>query len=147
MERVTDIAFFNNIREIREYEFGKFYFFNGLVISEIAEGATFAWEHAEKAIKAAHEIFGHDLPIIYISNRVNKYNVVASDWIKFYQHRHNLKYYGIVGNNSKSFASLVLERMFFRSSMRKFSHIQDAIDWAQNLLVTDVDLIFGENSY
>ena len=130
MKRVREIEFFKNIREIREYEFGVFYFFNNLVISEINEGVLFNWEMATKAVDAAYEVIGRDNTIAYISNRVNHYSVVAADWRKFYFNRHQLDLYSVVGNTHGNFASLVLERMFFRNNIRQFSDLEEAIEWS-----------------
>ncbi|MEM9077824.1 MAG: hypothetical protein AAGC43_12325 [Bacteroidota bacterium] len=130
MKRVREIEFFKNIREIREYEFGVFYFFNNLVISEINEGVLFNWEMATKAVDAAYEVIGRDNTIAYISNRVNHYSVVAADWRKFYFNRHQLDLYSVVGNTHGNFASLVLERMFFRNNIRQFLDLEEAIEWS-----------------
>ncbi len=132
MKRVRDLDFFKNIREIREFEFGVFYYFEGLVISEMKEGAFFNWKMAKKAIKAAHEIFGEDQPIAYISNRINSYTVVPADWVKFYKNRHQLDFYSVVGSTQGSFASLVLERMFFQNSINQFSDLESAVEWSVN---------------
>jgi hypothetical protein len=130
VKRVKDLPFFKNIREVREFEFGVFYFFDGLVISEMKEGVVFDWDMATKAINAAQEIFGKDQPIAYISNRINKYTVVPTEWLKFYKNRHKLKYYSVVGSTQGSFASIVLERMFFKESLRQFQDIGEAISWS-----------------
>ncbi|TAI47470.1 hypothetical protein [Flagellimonas allohymeniacidonis] len=130
MQRVKETGFFKNIREIREYEFGVFYFFENLVISEINEGVLFGWEMATKAVDAAYEIIGRENPIAYISNRVNNYSVVPTDWRKFYFNRHQLAFYSVVGNTQGSFASLILERMFFRNNIRQFSDLETAITWS-----------------
>ncbi len=130
MKKVQDTDFFRNIKEIREYEFGKFYFFDGLVISEINEGVTLGYDMAEKAIRAAEEIFGEDMPIAYISNRINNYFVVPTDWAKFYTNRNQLSFYSVVGQTKGSFASLVLERMFFKNSIKQFTDLEEAIAWS-----------------
>ncbi|MBT8187252.1 MAG: hypothetical protein HKP38_10260 [Croceitalea sp.] len=131
MKRVKDTDFFvKKIREVREFEFGFFYYFEGLVISEIHEGVTFSWQMGKRAIEAAHEIFGKDNPVAYISNRVNSYQVVAKDWSKFYHNRHQLDFYSVVGNTQGSFASLVLERLFFQYGIRQFSDLEEAITWS-----------------
>lgn len=130
MQRVKEIEFFKNIREIREYEFGIFYFFDGLVISEIKEDVVFNWAMAQKAIDAAYEIIGRDKPIAYISNRINNYSVVPTDWIKFYTHRNQLEFYSVVAYNKSGLASLILERMFFRNNIRQFSDLDSAIKWS-----------------
>lgn len=130
MKRVVDTSHFKNIREIREYHFGKFYFFNGLVIGELNEGITFNWEMGKRAIDAAHEVFGENLPIAYISNRINNYYVVPADWSKFFTNRHQLLFYSVVGDTKGSFASLVMEKVFFRNSIKKFLDLEEAIEWS-----------------
>lgn len=130
MKKVRDLDFFKNIREIREFEFGIFYYFDGLVISEMKEGVTMNWNMGKKAVAAAREIFGEDMPIAYISNRINNYYVVPSDWRKFYTNRHQLDSYCVVGNTRGSFASLVLERIFFQNSIKQFTDLEEAIEWS-----------------
>jgi len=130
MKRVKDITFFKHIREIREYHFGTFYFFDGLVIGELNKGITFGWKMGKRAIEAAKEIFGDDLPIAYISNRINNYYVVPTDWGKFFKNRHQLDFYCVVGNTTGSFASLVMERMFFKNSIKQFTDLEKAVDWS-----------------
>lgn len=138
MERVTDIAFFNNIREIREYNFGKFYFFDKLVISEIKEGVTFNWVMAERVIEAAYEVYDVDkLPVVYLSNRINRYQIVPKDWLKFYKNRHSLKCYGVVAKNKSTYVNVVLERMFFKNAIRQFTNLEDAIAWAQERILEE----------
>lgn len=117
MKRVRELDFFKNIREIREYKFGVFYFFDKLVISEMKQGIVLDWEMAEKAVLAAQEIFGENSSIGYISNRINQYTVDPLNWIKFYKNRHQLTHYAVVGQTKSSFASLVLERIFFKDSI------------------------------
>ena len=130
MKRVIDVPFFKNIKEIREYQFGKFYFFDGLVIGELNEGVTFGWQMGQRVIDAAREVFGENMPIAYISNRVNDYYVVPTDWAKFYKNRHQLNFYCVVGSTKGSFASLVMERMFFKNSIKQFSDLEKAISWS-----------------
>jgi len=130
MKRVKRIPFFKNIKEIREYQFGTFYFFDGIVISEMNEGVTFEWNMAKKAIEAAQDIFGEDMPIAYISNRINNYHIVPTDWSKFYANRNQLSFYSVVGQTKGSFASLVMERMFFKNSIKQFTDLEEAITWS-----------------
>lgn len=130
MQSVKDLEFFKNIREIREYEFGIFYFFDGLVISEMNEGEIFDWSIAEKIIEVAYTVLGKDKPIAYISNRIHEYSVVPTDWLKFHKHRHQLEFYSIVAYNKSGLTSVVLERMFFRNKIRQFSCLENAIKWS-----------------
>ncbi|WP_420603407.1 hypothetical protein [Flagellimonas sp.] len=141
VQSVKDIAFFRNIKEIRECEFGIFYFFDGLVISEIKEGIVVNWAMAEKIISVAYEILGRDEPIAYISNRINNYSIVAADWLKFYIHRHELELYSVVGYNQSGFASLIMEKMFFRNNIQQFTNLEDAIDWSMARLADKKELV------
>lgn len=136
MKRVRELDFFKNIREIREYNFGVFYYFDKVVISEMKDGIVFDWEMAEKAVLAAQEIFGENSSIVYISNRINRYTVDPLNWIKFYKNRHQLTHYAVVGQTKGSFASLVMERMFFKNSIIQFQDLDKAILWALEKLNT-----------
>ena len=111
-------------------EFGFFYYFDGLVISEIKEWVVFDWNMASRAVAAAKEIFGEETPIAYISNRINSYTVVPTEWLKFYKNRHQLSYYSVVGSTQGSFASIVLEKMFFKESLRQFNDFEAAVAWS-----------------
>ena len=130
MKRVKDLPYFKKIREVREFEFGVFYYFDGLVISEIQEGVCFDCNLAKGAVAAAKEIFGEETPIAYISNRINSYTVVPTEWLKFYKNRHQLSYYSVVGSTQGSFASIVLEKMFFKESLRQFNDLEAAVTWS-----------------
>ncbi len=141
MQSVRDIAFFKNIKEVRECEFGVFYFFDGLVISEVKEGVVFNWSMAQKIISVAYEVIGKDVPIAYISNRINTYSVVPADWLKFYIYRHQLEFYSVVSQNKSGFASLILEKMFFRNGIQQFSKLEDAIEWSMAKIAEKKDLV------
>lgn len=130
MKSVKQIDFFKNIRQVREFEFGIFYFFDGLVISEMKEGTVFSWRMAEKALKAAHQVLGKKTPVSYISNRINGYFIAPTDWIKFYKNRHKLHLYSVVGYTRGNILSFYLEQFFFRKSIRKFNDIEVAINWS-----------------
>ncbi len=134
MKRVKELSYFKNIREVREFEFGVFYFFDTLVISEINEGVFFQWKMAEKAVKASKEFYGENQPIVYISNRINNYTVEPKDWLKFYSNRHQLKYYSDVGSTTGSLPSTLLEKMFFNGSLQQFDDIEEAIEWSLNMV-------------
>ena len=130
MKRVRDIEFMKNVRQIHEFDFGVFYYFDGLVISEVNEGVVFRWKMAKKAVKAAHDLYGKDEPIVYISNRINNYLISPTDWFKFFKNRNQISFYSVVGKTTGSYLSIVIERILFRSSIPKFSTLEEAIDWS-----------------
>lgn len=137
MKYVKELDFFKNIREVREFEFGSFYFFDGLVISEINKGVLFTWEMAKRAVKASKEFYGEHAPIAYISNRIHSYTVAPTDWPKFYNNRHELKYYSVVGSTKGSLPSTLLEKMFFNGSLKQFNDLEAAIAWSLDKLVSN----------
>ncbi len=134
MKYVKELSYFKNIREVREFEFGVFYFFDGLVISEINRDVFFTWEMAKKAVKASKEFYGENEAIAYISNRVNNYTVAPIDWPKFYNNRHKLTYYSVVGSTKGSLPSTLLEKMFFNGSLKQFNDLEKAIAWSLDKL-------------
>ncbi|MFT6796294.1 MAG: hypothetical protein ACJART_001433 [Maribacter sp.] len=141
MQYVKQLDYFKNIREVREFEFGSFYFFDDLVISEINKGVFFQWKMAEKAVKAAKAFYGEEQPIAYISNRIHSYTVAPKDWLKFYSHRHELAYYSVVGNTTGSLPSALLEKMFFKGSLMQFNEIEEAITWSLEKLEADNSIL------
>lgn len=131
MKRVRQLDLFKQIKEIREFDFGVFYFFKeGIIISEMNEGVHFQWDDAKKVVYAAQDIYGLQIPIIYVANRINNYTVVPSDWVKFYKNRNDMAHYAVVGQTKGSFASLVLERLFFPYSIIQFKNLDQAVEWA-----------------
>lgn len=130
MKKVKELSYFNNIREVREFEFGVFYFFDAFVISEINSGVFFKWKMAKKAIKASKEFYGENQPIVYISNRINNYTVTPADWLKFYANRNQLAYYSVVGSTTGSLSSTMLEKLFFKGSLKQFDDLGKAIAWS-----------------
>ena len=141
MKSVKEIDFIKNVKQIHEFDFGVFYYFDGLVISEMNDGVVFRWKMAQKAIKAAHEIFGENKPIAYISNRINSYYVVPTDWIKFFKNRHQLNFYSVVGFTKGNVLSLYFERLFFRNSIRKFTDLEEAIDWSMEKITSQKTVV------
>jgi len=134
MKRVRQLDLFNKIKEIREFEYGIFYFFQGgIIISEINEGIIFKWINAQKVIIAAQEIYGREIPLIYVSNRVNQYYILPFDWVKFYKNRHDVAHNAVIGKTKRSFVSFFLERLFFPNSIIQFKNLEEAVRWAEKI--------------
>ncbi|TDS18723.1 hypothetical protein DFQ03_0433 [Maribacter caenipelagi] len=131
MKRVRELELVNQIREIREFEFGVFYFFKGgIVISEMHEGAKFKWQNAKKAVYAAQEIYGNDIPLIYIANRVNRYRVAPFEWFKFHKNRFDMQHIASVGPLRNNMFSSMLKQLIFPKRIKTFPDLDKAVDWA-----------------
>ena len=131
MKRVRELELINQIKEIREFEFGVFYFFKGgIVISEMHEGAHFKWKNAKKAVYAAQEIYDKDIPLIYIANRVNKYRVAPFEWFKYHKNRFDMQYIASVGPLKNNILSTFFKNLIFPKRIRMFTNLDEAVAWA-----------------
>lgn len=115
------------------YPFGNVFVFKGFVISEINEGETINWDSQAKLIADDVSTFldtdGAD--IIYISNRINSYSVVALDWLKFFKHSYTLKAYCIVSQNKIGILNAIVERLFFTKKIKHFSNLYEAVNFVK----------------
>lgn len=129
MKQVKEVDFFCNIKEVREFVFGVFYFFDGMVIAEIKEGVNFDWKKSRMVIQVSEEILGHDNIKVFISNRVNNYTVNPSHWLNCYRHKTRLPYYVIVGPSKNSFSNVVVEQLLLKGVLHQFTDLEEAIAW------------------
>ena len=134
MISVKDTPFYNDVIKELNYPFANVFLFDGFIVSEINRGVVFSWDdHAEliaQDIASYYGTYGDDL--VYISNRINSYSVVAADWIKFFKHNYNLKGYAVVGNSKGSILNTMIENLFYNKKIQKFTDLFIAINWAKN---------------
>ncbi|WP_405411391.1 hypothetical protein [Maribacter sp. Asnod1-A12] len=134
MKRAKEIELYHQIKEIREFEFGVFYFFKGgIIVSEMKEGVFFKSEDAKKTVKAAHDIYGANHPLVYISNRINRFYILPFDWVKFYKNRNEMTFYAIVGKTKSGVLSSIFEYLFFSKMFNKFNNLDEAVSWALHI--------------
>ena len=116
------------------YPFGDVFIFDGFVVSEIKDSINFSWsEHAQFIVSDVTCFLGTDgRDLIYISNRINSYAVVAIDWLKFFKYQYSLKGYYIVSHGKLSRLNLMVEELFFKKKIKHFDSIHSAINWVAN---------------
>tara|TARA_R110002049_G_scaffold302258_1_gene494947 strand:+ start:1379 stop:1828 length:450 start_codon:yes stop_codon:yes gene_type:complete len=116
------------------YPFGDVFIFSGFVISEIKQGVNFSWNNHGKCITEDVSCFlgtdGRD--IVYISNRINSYAVVALDWLAFFKNHYLLRGYYIVSDSKFGQLNMLIEALFFNSKIKNFNSIYEAVDRAKN---------------
>ena len=131
MKKLKDTPFYYRAIHERNYSFGDFYLFDTFIVGEIRENTHITWKEHGKLI--AEELSGlydnNGKDIIYISNRVNDYSLVPTDWKKFFKFSYNLKAYGIISYTKTGFFNAMLERMFVNTKLRWFNSLEDAIEW------------------
>lgn len=121
------------LEEVIIFDYGRFYFFENFIISEINEGVLFDWDLATELIELATSYYGENPKIGYVSNRIHSYSLKPQDWLKFFSARHTLTSFAIVDPKSQS--STLLEKMFFKSLIQKFDNLNDATSWVQEITI------------
>lgn len=136
MSKVKDSRFYRDAFQELNYPFGDFYLFEYFVIAEIKEDVIFNWkDHAKKLVEDLSNLYEDDVKnLVYISNRVNDYSVIPSDWIHFFKYSYSLKGYYIVSKGGKALHNTLLEKLFFKGKMRTFNDLDKAIIWAKKEL-------------
>ncbi|WP_165586770.1 hypothetical protein [Neotamlana sedimentorum] len=132
--------FYNEILEEFNYSFGKLFVFQGYVISEIYEGETIGWECGEQMVNDVSNFLNTKSgEIIFITNRINSYSVIASDWLKFFKHSYSLKSYFVVSSSSVGTLNSTIEKLFFKKKIKHFNSLDEAILEAKSILIQSVD--------
>lgn len=132
--KVIDTYLAELIEDVHITKYGKYYFFKNLIISEIDEGVIYNWEAAQEIIDVIYEYYGENPSVSYISNRINKYSFVPTDWIKFYKSRHNfLNNYAVVTYSNKGLSNALLEKLFLKTKVQHFTKLHAAIDWVYGI--------------
>ncbi len=134
MKSLKQTPFYRQAIHELEYEFGTFYLFDGFVIGEINAEITFTWEnHGKKVAYDLSELYdSNGKDIIYISNRINDYSIIPTDWMKFFKYgKFKLKGYIVVSYTRIGYNNSLLEKLFFNTKLVRFSSIEEAINWAQ----------------
>lgn len=118
------------LQDIYILDNGTFYFFDNFIISEIKEGVLFDWEMAQEIITIAESYYGVDQKVAYISNRVHPYSLVPQDWLKFFKARNSISAFAVVSYSQQERSNILLERLFFKSKIKKFFDLEEAVKWA-----------------
>lgn len=140
MKSVKSLPIYSQVVKELEYSFGTFYVFNGYLISEINEDVNFSWDH--HAIQVVDDVscylgtLGNN--IVYVSNRIHSYSLVASDWLKFFKNYYDLKGYYIVQDKQKNRVNALFEDMFFNGKIKYFQDLEDAIESAESIMINQL---------
>lgn len=133
MKSIKVTSLYSEVLKEYHYTFGDAFIFDGYVVSEINDGIIFSWEdHAEQCTKDVFSFLGTDgSDLIYISNRINSYSIMATDWLKFFKNCYSLKCYYVVGQEKISIINTMFENLFFKSKIKRFTSIEEAVKAAK----------------
>lgn len=135
MRYLKDTCHYNEAFTELNFDFGDFYLFENFVVGEVRADVVFNWEnHAKQMVEEVSALYEqHGKNLIYISNRVNRYSVVPTDWRHFFNFSYSLKGYGIVNYSEQSLLSNGLEKLFFGGRLKSFRSLSAAIQWAKHI--------------
>ncbi|WP_298539462.1 hypothetical protein [uncultured Aquimarina sp.] len=135
MQYVKDSIFYQDAIHELNYPFGDFYLFDRFVIGEFKEDTVVTWDdHAKLLVEDLTNLYDHDgSNVVYITNRVHRYAVKPSDWLKFYKSDYKMKGYAIVSYTPKGLLNSLIEKLFIKSKFKSFESLEDAIHWAKSL--------------
>ncbi|MDN3666525.1 hypothetical protein ACFFU1_13480 [Algibacter miyuki] len=131
MISIIDTEFYSQVLKEFNYSFGNIFIFDQFVVSEVKHGVNFTWdEHAKPVIADVFGFLGstNGGKINFISNRINSYSVMASDWVKFYNNKYFLKSYSVVSDKSR-FSNASIEKLFFKDDIKHFDDLSIAVNF------------------
>jgi len=132
MKRLRDSQFYSEVLREFNYEFGDIFVFEKFVVSEIKEGVIYDYNCGQCIIIDLFRYLNTSdgASINVISNRVNSYSVMATDWLKFFEDGFSLNSYMVV-SDKKRFSNAVIEKLFFKYPIKHFSEIEMAINFVK----------------
>ncbi|MCL5129469.1 hypothetical protein [Algibacter sp. L4_22] len=137
MISIMDTDFYPEVLKEFNYSFGDVFVFDKFVVSEIRQGVDFSWDNHAKAV--IDDVFGFlgtpdGATINLISNRINSYSVMASDWVKFFKNSYFLNSYIVVSDKAR-LSNATIEKLFFKGTIKHFSQLEMAINFVKNDMV------------
>ncbi|MBD0779449.1 hypothetical protein HPE56_16740 [Maribacter sp. ANRC-HE7] len=140
MKKLKDTPYYYRAIHEINYSFGDFYLFDTFVVGEIHDNVHVSWkEHGKMIAEELSNLYDNNgKDIIYISNRVNDYSLVPTDWKIFFKLSYNLKAYGIISHTKTGYFNAMLERMFVNTKSRWFNSLEDSIIWVDKISNTEV---------
>jgi hypothetical protein len=116
-----------------EFPFGNFYLFEHFFISELNEGEHFDWEKVNLVMTKIIELYGKDVKLGYISNRIHSYSMDPYSWKKVDKKYGVIVASAIIYYNDFTYKNASLEKKFFQKSIKRCINLDEAIHWMQNL--------------
>ncbi|MCB0445734.1 MAG: hypothetical protein R2812_06765 [Gelidibacter sp.] len=132
--RFEDSKYFKLITHKKvEFPFGNFYIADHFLISELYEGVHFDWSKIIQVIDYLYDYYGYHKKIGYVTNRVNSYSIEPQLWIRFYEEYNFIIATATVSYNNYNYANASIEKLFTKTSLKRCSNLDEAIEWIQNL--------------
>jgi hypothetical protein len=117
-------------------DLGRFVFYMNMSIAEISEGTHVTYDKMANMLKIAENVYGNDIPFVYISNRIHSYSIDPLGYYEAIKKFPNIKGYAIVSQNKQRRTLAVLEKLFIKKPIRVFDNLEEAIEWTKQLMAS-----------
>ncbi|GEQ86365.1 hypothetical protein ULMS_18730 [Patiriisocius marinistellae] len=136
--KIAESKYFSNVKKIITINEGDFYVFDDYVVGEIKQGVVFNWDCAEEVIEEVYNYFGNkNIKVSYVSNRIHSYSLYPQDWLKFFNGSNTLNCISVVTNERIGLSNLILEKLFIKTKVQKFTSLDNAIAWAKQQTIKE----------
>ena len=115
-------------------ETAKFVFYKNIAVVEGHEGTHVTFEKVNNVLKVAEEVYGKDIPFVYVSHRIHSYSIDPVGYYKAMKSFPNLKAFAIVTSNKRTKMTANLERLFISKPIRVFDDLNSALLWAEEII-------------
>lgn len=124
------------IKPILEETFsvGRFFFYPNYIVGEFNEGVHVTKKNSAEPIRMAQELYGTDIPLVYISHRLHSYSMDPIGYQEVSQMFPNFKGFAIVSENRYRRMLAKLEKLFIKKPIAVFYDLDTAFEWADDLL-------------
>lgn len=116
-----------------QIDLGRFVYYENFSIAEVSEGVHMSSENMETLLLIANDVYGTDIPFVYISNRIHSYSVDPLGYYEAIKKFPNLIGYAIVSQNNRRRTLAGLEKLFIKKPVRIFDNLEKAVEWAERL--------------
>ncbi|HIB48495.1 MAG TPA: hypothetical protein EYN07_12280 [Flavobacteriaceae bacterium] len=126
-EKLTVKDFFQN-------DAADVYLYDQFAVVEVKEGVTLSYASGFTLLVKGLKLYGNQ-PWIYVSNRINSYAVVPTDY-KYLNKVPTLKGLVIVSPEKSKVNNAHLEKAFFKKPFKIVSNLEEAYEWGKQVLET-----------
>ncbi len=133
--KVEDSKYINLKHKKEEFHFGKFYFFDKIIIGEVNEGVHFDTFKVIQVIDKIYNYYGQNFKAIYIANRVNSYSTNPHTWSKLQKRGDNfLIAAALISYNPTNYKVAAVEKKLSTTYLKRCVKLEEAINWAENII-------------
>ncbi|WP_339757358.1 hypothetical protein [uncultured Winogradskyella sp.] len=114
------------------FDFCKMSIYDNYVVVVINEGVNLTPNHNSVLVEVTENHFS-EKPFVYITHRINSYSVDPKIYFETSKIE-NLKGFAVVSSNYQAKINAQIEQMFFNKPFEIFTNIEEAFNWADNLV-------------